>query len=188
MRAMRAMRAAVIGVLVGVTVAGGSVWLGAQSRASTAAEQAMALAGTWTRGGTPPAVRGGPASGISPSRGGNPEQNARRREALRDITDPPNRLVVTVTSSMVILAAPDGRTTRLAPDGSKIKDENIGVERQTRWIDGRLVSQISGLGPKITQTFSVDAERRQLRVLVDIGASGVNRARRETFVYDADTR
>jgi len=198
------MRTVVIGVVVG-SMLGSGVWLSAQSRRSTAVEQMAALAGSWTRNRNPdaggrqseaPVGRrgggiGGPfdrglSAGISPIGRGNPEQSARRREAFGDITDPPDRLVITVTETMVMLTAPDGRTTRLAPDGSKIKDENISVERQTRWTAGKLVSEIAGLGPKITQTLSVDAERRQLRVLVEIGASGVSRARTATYVYDAD--
>ena len=47
---------------------------------------------------------------------------------------------------MVLVTGADGRTTRLSPDGKKIKDENTNVERKTRWEGGRLVSEINGLG------------------------------------------
>jgi hypothetical protein len=129
---------------------------------------------------------GGGPGGLSGR--GNREQIARQRDALRDITDPPDHLIVTVTESMVILTGPDGRATRLAPDGKKIKDENTKIERKTRWIAGKLVSEIDGLGQKITQTFSVDAEPRQLRVVVEMEADRYNDARTITHVYDADTR
>jgi hypothetical protein len=129
---------------------------------------------------------GGGPGGLSGR--GNREQIARQRDALRDITDPPDHLIVTVTESMVILTGPDGRATRLAPDGQKIKDENTKIERKTRWIAGKLVSEIDGLGQKITQTFSVDAEPRQLRIVVEMEADRYNDARTITHVYDADAR
>ena len=105
---------------------------------------------------------------------------------LRDITDPPSHLVITVTDTMVILTGPDGRTTRLSPDGKKIKDENTKIERKTRWTAGKLVTEIEGLGPKITQTYAVDAERRQLRLTHEVQADRPNGARAVTHVYDAD--
>jgi len=129
---------------------------------------------------------GGGPGGLSGR--GNREQIARQRDALREITDPPDHLIVTVTESMVILTGPDGQATRLAPDGKKIKDENTKIERKTRWIGGQLVSEIDGLGQKITQTFSVDAEPRQLRVVVEMEADRYNDARTITHIYDADTR
>jgi len=113
---------------------------------------------------------------------------ARQRDALRDLTDPPGHLIVTVTETMVILTGPDGRTTRLSPDGKKVRDENTKIERKTRWSGDKLVSEIDGLGSKITQTFSVDSERRQLRVLVEMEADRPNETRTVTHVYDADAR
>jgi len=89
----------------------------------------------------------------------------------------------------VILTAPDGRTTRLAADGSKIKDDNTKVERKTKWDGGKLVSEISGLGPgKVTQTFSVDSEHHQLRIAVQTEGGRQGQARTFTSVYDADAR
>jgi hypothetical protein len=131
---------------------------------------------------------GGPIGGgfgVPPSRGSR-EQVARQRDALRDITDPPSHLIITVTDTMVILTGPDGRTTRLAPDGKKIKVEYTKIERKTRWTAGKLVSEIEGLGPKITQTYLIDAERRQLRLIAEVEADGPNEARSVTHVYDAD--
>src|SRR5262245_33896930 len=111
---------------------------------------------------------GGGGFGRSGGRAGNPEDLERVRLALRDIMDPPSRLTVTQTDSMIALTASDGRTTRLSPDGSKIRDENTKLERKTRWEAGRLISEISGAaGGKITQTFSIDPEKRQLRIVVE---------------------
>ena len=70
------------------------------------------------------------------------------RDAMRDVTEPSERLTIVQTDSMVLITGADGRTTRLSADGKKIKDENTGVERKTKWDGGKLVSEISGLGPR----------------------------------------
>ncbi|HMB79530.1 MAG TPA: hypothetical protein VKI43_05665, partial [Vicinamibacterales bacterium] len=117
----------------------------------------------------------------------NPEDAARMRDAMRDITNPSDHLVITQTESMVVLTGADGRTTRLSPDGKKIKDENTKVERKTKWDGGKLVSEINGLGSgKMTQTFAVDPEGKQLRITVVMEGRG--QPRTITQVYDADQK
>ena len=111
------------------------------------------------------------------------------RNAMRDITDPSERLTITQTESTIILTEADGRTTRLSTDGKKIKDDNTRIERKTKWDGGKLVSEISGLGPgKMTQTFSIDPEGKQLRVIVVMEGGGRVEPRTVTHVYDADAR
>jgi hypothetical protein len=120
---------------------------------------------------------------------GNPEEMARIRDAVRDVMNPPDHLVVTQTDSTIVLTGPDGRTTRLSADGKKIKDENTKMERKTKWDGGKLVSEITGLGPrKLTQTFAVDEEHRQLRISVQTDAGRSGQPRTTTHVYDQDTR
>ncbi|HEX3644366.1 MAG TPA: hypothetical protein VHT95_02095 [Vicinamibacterales bacterium] len=124
---------------------------------------------------------GGPAA--------NPDEVARMRDAMRDITNPSDHLVITQTESMVVLTSADGRTTRLSPDGKKIKDENTKVERKTKWDGGKLVSEINGLGPgKMTQTFAVDPEGKQLRMTVVMEGGRSGQPRTVTQVYDLDAR
>ena len=119
----------------------------------------------------------------------NPDEVARRRDAMRDITNPSDHLIITQTESMVVLTAADGRTTRLSPDGKKIKDENTKVERKTKWDGGKLVSEINGLGPgKMTQTFAVDPEGKQLRMTVVMEGGRSGQPRTVTQVYDLDAR
>jgi hypothetical protein len=115
---------------------------------------------------------------------GNPEEMARIRDAMRDLANPSDHLTITQSDSMIVITGADGRTTRLSPDGKKIKDDNTKIERKTKWDGPSLVSEISGLGPgKMTQTFSVDPERHQLRVVVQMeGRSG--QPRTITHVYD----
>jgi hypothetical protein len=135
---------------------------------------------------------GGFGRGGGMGRGGgapamNPDDMARMRDAMHDITNPSDHLIITQTDSMVLLTGADGRTTRLSPDGKKIKDENTKVERKTKWDGGKLVSEINGLGPgKMTQTFAVDPEGRQLRVTVVM--EGGRSPRTITQVYDLDAR
>jgi len=202
--------------LLVLAVGSAGICLSAESRAQVRQPQELAaLAGAWTLNRTPVASQprtpegrgegredgrgggrrspggfGGPIGGGFgvPAGRGNLEQMARQRDALRDLTDPPGHLIVTVTETMVILTGPDGRTTRLSPDGKKVRDENTKIERKTRWSGDKLVSEIDGLGSKITQTFSVDSERRQLRVLVEMEADRPNETRTVTHVYDADAR
>jgi hypothetical protein len=115
---------------------------------------------------------------------GNPEEMARMRDAMRDLANPSDHLTITQSDSMIVITGADGRTTRLSPDGKKIKDDNTKIERKTKWDGPSLVSEISGLGPgKITQTFSVEPEHHQLRVVVQMeGRSG--QPRTITHVYD----
>jgi hypothetical protein len=117
----------------------------------------------------------------------NPDASARMRDAMRDVMNPSDRLTIVQTESMILITGADGRTTRLSADGKKIKDENTGVERKTKWDGGKLVSEISGLGPgKMTQTFAVDPEGHQLRVSVQMEGGRSREPRTITHVYDPE--
>jgi len=132
----------------------------------------------------------------------NPEDMARMRDAMRDLTNPPSHMTIVETESMVVMTSADGRTTRLAPDGKKVKDDNTGIERKTKWDGEKLVTEISGLGPmgKATQTIAADPENHQLRIVVQMeggramgggqaGAGNSAQARGSrtiTHVYDDD--
>jgi hypothetical protein len=136
--------------------------------------------------------RGGYGGGMGRGGGGgraaaDPEEAARMRDAMRDILNPPDHLTIVQTDSMVVLTGPDGRTTRLSPDGKKVKDDNTGIERKTHWNAGKLVSEVNGAGPgKITQTISLDAEHHQLRISAQLEGGRSNQPRTFTQVYDSD--
>jgi hypothetical protein len=146
------------------------------------------------RGGGFGGGRGGFGGGMG--RGGmqaprmNPDEVARMRDAIRDLTDPSDHLTITETDSIILITGADGRTTRLSPDGKKIKDENTGIERKTKWDGAKLVSEISGLGSgKATQTFTVDPETHQLRITVQMegrGRDGNQQPRTIAHVYEAE--
>jgi hypothetical protein len=146
--------------------------------------------GTRRRGG----FGGGGMRGGGMGRGGmgggrgNPDDMARMRDAMRDVMNPPEHLTITQTDTMVVITAQDGRTTRLSPDGKKIKDDSTGVERKTKWDGAKLVSEIAGLGPgKITETYTVDEEHHQLRVAIQM-EGGRAQQRTTNRVYDAEAR
>jgi hypothetical protein len=114
----------------------------------------------------------------------SPEERQRLRDELRDIMNPPDRLTITEANSMIIITAGDGHVERLTANGKKITDESTKIERKTKWDHDKLVTEISGAGPrKITETYWVDPEHKQLRVsvLLDIP----NRSRTVNRVYDA---
>jgi len=141
------------------------------------------------RGGFGGGGFGGGRGGYGRGTPENAEEMARRRDAMRDIINPPNHLVVTQTDSMVVVTGPDGRTTRLSPDGKKVKDENTGIERRTKWDAGKLVSEISGAGGmKLTETYALVPETHQLRISVQIEGGRGGQARTVTHVYDSDGR
>jgi hypothetical protein len=131
--------------------------------------------------------RGGFGRGSGGGGAVDPEKMARMRDAMRDIMNPPAHLRIVQSGSLVIVTGPDGRTTRLAPDGKKIKDESTGVERHSKWEGEKLVSEISGAGPgKITETYWVDPEHHQLHRAVHV--ENTRRPLSASHVYDADAR
>jgi hypothetical protein len=130
---------------------------------------------------------GGFGGGARGTDGRNPEDVQRMRNALRDELQPPEHLTITETGVTLIMTAGDGRTTRLSTDGKKIKDESTNVERRTKRDGGKLVSEITGLGSgKITETYTVDDEHKQLHVTLEI--EGAKRKAITNRVYDADPR
>lgn len=138
------------------------------------------------RGGFGGGGFGGGGLGGSPA-AGNPEDAQRLRNALRDEMQAPDHMTITQSEAAVVITAGDGRTTRLSTDGRKIKDESTKIERKTKWDGGKLISEISGLGQgKITETYSIDAELKQLHVSLQI--DGPQRKTTINRVYDADPK
>jgi hypothetical protein len=127
--------------------------------------------------------RGGRGSGRN---GSDPEQVARARTETRDIMNPSGHLTIVQTDSMIIITGSEGRTTRLSPDGKKVKDESTKLEWKTKWDGAKLVSEITGLrSGKIIETYSVDPEHRQLHLAIQLDDS--RRPLTVNRVYDFDT-
>src|SRR5262249_61090680 len=112
---------------------------------------------------------------------------ARMREATRELLNAPNHLTIVQNGNTVVMTGPDGRTTRLATDGKKIKDESTSIERRTKWENERLVSEISGVGNgKITETYWVDVDHHQLHR--ELHGENTRRPLSASQVYDADAK
>jgi hypothetical protein len=144
--------------------------------------------GSGRGGGMGGGIRGG-GMGRGAMGGGraDPDDMARMRDAMRDVMNPPEHLTITQTETMILITSQDGRTTRLSPDGKKIKDEHTRVERKTKWDGAKLVSEISGLGPgKIIETYIVEGEPHRLNVAVQMEGGRAPRSLHR--VYDADAR
>jgi hypothetical protein len=134
--------------------------------------------------------RGGGGFGGGQGASGNqsPDDVQRMRDAMRAVTDQPGHLTITQGDSLVIVTTGDGQTTRLSPNGKKIKEENTKIERKTKWDSGKLVSEINGLGPnKITETYAADEEHHQLSVTVVMDGPHGQQPVTSHRIYDADT-
>ncbi len=133
--------------------------------------------------------RGGGMGGGSGASSMSPDDAARMRDAMHDIMTAPAHLTVTQTDTMVLVTSQDGRTTRLAPDGSKVKDDSTHIERKTKWDGAKLVSEINGLGPgKMTETYAIDPEHHQLRVTLQTEGGHGRKPMTMNRVYDLDPR
>ncbi|HEY2151388.1 MAG TPA: hypothetical protein VGH34_11290 [Vicinamibacterales bacterium] len=159
------------------------------SGSSSGSNRGGGSGGGYGRGGGGGRHGGG---GMGRGGGGNsapatdPEQAARMRDAMRDLTTSSQHLTITRTDSLVVITGADGRTTRLSPDGKKIKDDNTKIERKTKWDGDKLVSEINGIGKgKATQSFVVDPETHQLRIVV-LMDNGSGQPHTITRVYDFD--
>jgi hypothetical protein len=124
---------------------------------------------------------GGGFGGAQPQ---NTEAAQRMRSAVRDEMTAPDHMTIVQTDTTIIITTMDGRTTRLSTDGKKVKDDSTGIERKTKWDGSKLVSEVNGLGSgKVTETYSVDAELKQLRVALAVDGP---RKMTLTRVYDLD--
>jgi hypothetical protein len=128
----------------------------------------------------------------------DPEEIQRRREAMREIMTPPDRLTIVQADNMIVITTGDGRVTRLSPDGKKVKDDNTKIERRTKWDGDKLVSEVNGVGSgKITETYAlerggnprpVENEHHQLIVTVALDNPRSGQPMTQRRVYDADAK
>jgi len=127
----------------------------------------------------------GGGGGFGRAARGNPDDVRRRAEAVRAIMEAPEGLTITQTDSLVIIVGEDGRTTRLSPDGKKIKDDATGIERRTKWDGDKLVSEITGAGPgKITEFYAAGSDGGRLNVTLQVDNSQARGGRTIHRVYD----
>ena len=114
------------------------------------------------------------------------EAAQRMRTALRDEMQAPDHMTIVQADSTIIITTKDGRTTRLATDGKKVKDESTGIERKTKWDGGKLVSE--SMLPKkgsMRRTYEVSPDGFQLWEEVELMTGKDKNPSRFRFVYDA---
>jgi hypothetical protein len=131
-------------------------------------------------GGHGPGMHGG---GRAPM---DPEQ-IRARMAL---VEAPRRLTITQTERTITLTDGAGRSQILTPNNRKQKVPigNSAVDVKAKWADERLIKETSlADGTKITETYSLIPDARQLHVSVKIESSQMPRAIVLGRVYDAET-
>jgi hypothetical protein len=117
---------------------------------------------------------GGGRGGGMGDGGGDLEQMQEMREVMNKAIEAPVRLTITQADGDVTFTDVDGRSKTFAANNKKEKHqfENRTVDTKTRWDDGRLVRETSlGDGMKLTETFSVAGESRQLQVIVKLESS-----------------
>jgi hypothetical protein len=79
---------------------------------------------------------------------------------------PPSEVTVTQLEPEIVFVEPEGRLRTLHPDGHKYKSEADSSEVQTHWDGARLlVESTNSRGSKLTETWSLSPDKRQLLVL-----------------------
>jgi hypothetical protein len=130
--------------------------------------------------------------GEGPGRGIDPEKLKAARALIEELMTPPAMLTIGDADGAVTFTESDGRTRTYKTDNRKEKHQvtNATVETRTRWEEGSLVIETElDEGLKVTQTYSVGADPRQLTVLTKLegGPGRMSRQRppRRTVYDDA---
>jgi hypothetical protein len=119
--------------------------------------------------------RRGGGMGRSGGSGGPSDSGRDPRESMRALFDAPVEMAVTATDSEIAILEKDGRLRTLHPDGQSYKAEGGTSETKTHWEPDRLVVETkTERGSKITESYSVDAARHKLNVVVQF--ENANRA------------
>jgi hypothetical protein len=141
------------------------------------------------RGGGVPV---GGQRGEAPGRGIDPEKLKAARALIEELMTPSAVLTIGDHDGAVTFTEADGRTRSYKTDNRKEKHQvtNGTVETRTRWEEGSLVIETElDAGLKVTQTYSVGADPRQLTVLTKLegGPGRMSRQRppRRTVYDDA---
>lgn len=132
-------------------------------------------------GGHGPGMHGGGGRGPT-----DPEQ-MRARMAL---VEPPRRLTITQADQSITLTDGEGRSQTLSPNNRKqrVAKGTGTVDVKAKWDDERLVKETSlADGTKVTETYSLIPDARQLHVSVKIESAQMPRPIVLGRVYDAES-
>lgn len=134
---------------------------------------------------------GGPDGGGFGGRGVDPEAMRKRMEVMREVTESPAHLIVTVGDGSVTFVQADGRSQRFATNDKKEKHQlqSATIETKTKWDSLSLRQEIDlGDDQKVVRTFSVSSETGQMTVSTSFGDDGNGRRPPMRTVYDHDAR
>jgi len=121
--------------------------------------------GGWGGGGRGGGWGGGGHGGRG-SGGGSGQPQSEAQQSMRGYFEAPTELMITQTEKEVAILDKDGQLRALHTDGQKYKDDS-GAEVQSRWDKDRLIVETKpSRGPKVTETFSLAGDKRQLLVSV----------------------
>lgn len=131
-------------------------------------------------------VHGG-FGGVSGRNGGDPDETPAMREAMRTVTEAPERLTIVYRDADVVLTSGEGQVQTLQPNGQAVQEKTARgqeTERTTKWDGSNLVTEVRmSDGVKITQTYTRSPDGQQLIVTSRFeGPARVVEIRR---VYDA---
>jgi hypothetical protein len=131
-------------------------------------------------------VHGG-FGGVGSRNGGDPDETPAMREAMRTVTEAPERLTIVYRGADVVLTSGEGHVQTLQPNGQAVQEKTARgqeTERTTKWDGSNLVTEVRmSDGVKITQTYTRSPDGQQLIVTSRFeGPARVVEIRR---VYDA---
>jgi hypothetical protein len=104
------------------------------------------------------------------------EEMPRARGLAQDLTTAADRLTIVLDGTRVIITTDDGRSVKLQTDGKeeeRLTGDGV-IKSKTRWNSEQLVSEDKIQdGPKVTRTYTVSSDLRQLIVTQKIDGGGM---------------
>ena len=110
------------------------------------------------------------------SRGGDRDEMRRSGRIMQDLVKAPEGLTIVRDGPAVIVTTSDGRSVKLMTDGKeqeRLSGDGM-IKSKTRWNGEQLVveEKIQD-GPKVTRTYMVSADNRQLILITRIEGGGM---------------
>jgi len=148
--------------------------------------------GTGGRGGIGGVGGGGRRGGMGGGgyeggRGGDPEQMKRMRALLAELVKPAAGWTIVQDGPLVLFTNADGRAQKYTADGKE--EEHLSgdgvIKSKTRWNGEQLIIEAKYQdGPKVTRTYTVSSDLRQLMIHIKISGGGAPREMTANQVYD----
>jgi hypothetical protein len=120
-------------------------------------------------------------------RGGDPEQMKRTRALLSDLIKPADGWTIVRAGPLVMFTSVDGRVQKFTCDGKE--EEHLSgdgvIKSKTRWNGEQLTIEAKYQdGPKVTRTYTVSSDLRQLMIHIKVEGGGLPREMTTNQVYD----